>query len=259
MSPLSRRKFLSASAVAAAGAAFLPETLRTAMAATAGMSGSPGRRRARRDADAGEPQLRPLLRHPAGRARLQRPGGAASFPNGTPVFHQPDPGTPGHLLPFHLDTTTHQRAGDPGLDHAWAAPAPGVEQRRDGRLGRRPRATYTMGYFTPGGHPVPVRARRRLHPLRQLLLLGAGPDQPEPAVPVDRDDRPERHRRRPGHRQHAARPAYTWTTYPERLQAAGISWKVYQESRQLRRQRAGLVQAVQERRHRHSRCTSAAW
>jgi len=24
-------------------------------------------------------------------------------------------------------------------------------------------------------------------------------------------------------------PAYTWTTYPERLQAAGISWKVYQE------------------------------
>ncbi len=40
MSPLSRRKFLSASAAAAAGAAFLPETLRTAMAATAGLSGS---------------------------------------------------------------------------------------------------------------------------------------------------------------------------------------------------------------------------
>ena len=23
--------------------------------------------------------------------------------------------------------------------------------------------------------------------------------------------------------------AYTWTTYPERLQAAGVSWQVYQE------------------------------
>ncbi len=27
----------------------------------------------------------------------------------------------------------------------------------------------------------------------------------------------------------AETPAYTWTTYPERLQAAGVSWKVYQE------------------------------
>ena len=55
---------------------------------------------------------------------------------------------------------------------------------------------YMMGYLHPRGHPVPVRAGRRLHHLRLLPLLGARPDRPEPAHVDDRHHRPQRHRRR---------------------------------------------------------------
>ena len=134
MSPLSRRKFLSASAVAAAGAAFLPETLRTAMAATAGMSGS------LRDID----HIVILMQEnrsfdhyfgtmPGVRGFADPRRGAAA--GGSPVFRQPYPGhAQGYLAPFHLDTKATSAQATPGPEHA-GPPSTGVEQRHDGPAG----------------------------------------------------------------------------------------------------------------------------
>ena len=55
------------------------------------------------------------------------------------------------------------------------------------------------------GHAVPLRARRRVHGLRQLPLLAAGPDRPEPLPHVDRLGRQRRRGRRPGHHQRRSR------------------------------------------------------
>ena len=138
----------------------------------------------------------------------------------------------GYLLPFHYDTKSTSAAG-----HARHRPQLGAPSTRRGTTARwtsgsRPRASTRWATSPQRRHPVPLGARRGVHHLRQLPLLGARPDQPEPALHVDRDDRPERHRRRPDHRQHAPRSTtsiLSWTTYPERLEAAGVSWQVYQE------------------------------
>ena len=48
---------------------------------------------------------------------------------------------------------------------------------------------------------------------------------------------------------------YTWQTYPEMLSAAGVSWKVYQESRQLRRSTCWSTSTSTRTRRPRRRCT----
>ncbi len=144
----------------------------------------PGRR-ARGDPDAGEPQLRPLLRDAARRARLRRP-----------QAHRP------------AERRAGLEAAGQGRRHSRPLP-PGhrVHPRRDHvqprpQLEGEPRALEAPRRLDPGQGPpdhgllhargpaVPLRARRRLHGLRRLLLLHLRPDQPQPPVPVQRHQRP---------------------------------------------------------------------
>ena len=108
----------------------------------------------------------------------------------------------------------------PGTTAAWTSGCP-PRAARHGRL--RPRRTA-----------VPDRAGRRLHAVRGLSLLDAGRHQSQPAVPVDRRQRSARRGRRPGlvsthDRLGPAAEGYAWTTYPERLQQAGVDWRIYQD------------------------------
>ena len=174
----------------------------------------PARHQARGDPDAGEPVLRPLLRHAARRARLRRPGRPHAEHREVGVLPA-RPGEPGRLPaalpPGHPD---HQRAGHPVHQPRLDRPARGVEQRRDGQLaarapgrGRHERPVHD-GLLRARGHPVPVRAGRVVHDLRQLPLLGAGPDLAEPAVPHERHDRPGRRARRADHQQRRSQPVH---------------------------------------------------
>ena len=174
---------------------------------------------------------------------------AIRLPGGGPVFRQPDPGhaagLPGPVPPRHQD---YQRAGHARHRPLLADPAPGLEQRCDGPVGTGQGAVHD-GVLHAGGHPIPVGAGPGLHGLRPLLLLGARPDQPEPALHVDRDHRPGRYRRRPRHRQqprprqrHAVLDHLPGAAAAGRGQLAGVPG-----GGQLRRQRAGLVQAVRQR------------
>ena len=67
------------------------------------------------------------------------------------------------------------------------------------------KGAHDDGYLTRARHAVPLRARRRVHGLRRLLLLAAGPDRPQPLPHVDRLGRQRRQRRRPGHQQRRGR------------------------------------------------------
>lgn len=139
----------------------------------------------------------------------------------------------GTIAPFHLDTrtTSAQCIGD--LDHSWRKTHAAFN---DGRYDQWPRykTDMTMGYhlrqdipfhyaladaFTVCDHyfcsmPGPT------HPNRLFLMTGTNDPSGKGGGPlIDNRDLVDR----PG------LPAFTWTTYPERLEKAGISWQIYQE------------------------------
>lgn len=220
-----------------------------------GRGGRPGagrlaaRHRARGPADAGEPLVRPLLRHPARRPRLRRPARAAAprWPPGLlPAGCRTPRRLPAALPPEH---PREQRPGHPLHQPRLARPARGAQRREDGPLaarapgGRRRQRPVRDGLPHPRGHPLPVRPRRRLHRLRQLLLLGPRPHLAQPPVLDDRHPGPRRHPRRPGHQQHRSGPVpldhVRRAPAEGRHQLAGLPG-----AGQLRLQHAGGVPAV---------------
>ena len=259
MTPLTRRRFLGAAAGAALG-----RGRRTAAVRPAGHGGRPRGRLPRRRQARGRSSCRRTA--PSTTTTAPCPGCAASATRSLAALPEQLRRLPADqdrarrggavLQPWHLDTATTdaQRVSD--LDHSWSGTHCGVEQRPVQQLDPG-QDRQDHGLLQPRRHPVPVRARRRVHHLRPVLLLGAGPDQPEPALPVDRHDRPERHGGRPGHRQqrdrllldHLPRAAAERRRLLAGLPAGG----------QLRRQPAGLVHPVPEGAHHLRRSTQRAW
>lgn len=163
---------------------------------------------------------------------------AMTLASGNSVFHQPDVENPaGYTLPFRLDTGSH-RERIPSTDHSWAVqhrswnngamdqwlPA---HREADGADG-----PYTMGYFTRedipfhyaladaftlcDGYHCSVMGSTR--PNRFYYLTGT----------IDADGRyglPQTTQKTPPEGLH-------WKTYAERLEDAGVSWRVYQHSDQ---------------------------
>ena len=237
------RRFLKLAAGAAVGAAALPDPIGRALALPARRGHRHDRgSRACGDLHAGEPLVRPLFRDPARGARLLPIRRPLILPGGASVFHQPKaPGSAEAVTPFHLDSATTRA-------QSHVQPGPQLEgQPRDVEAARRLDSGQDRlhhGLLHPRGHPLLLRPGRRLHHLRRLSLLDLRPDQSQPDVPVHRHQRPGGRQRRP---QVVANPpdepnetadpandakafkAYGWPTYAERLQAAGVSWRVYQE------------------------------
>ena len=233
---VTRRRVLGGSAALAggalAGAGALPLSLRTALAATLA---SPPRGRL---SDIKHIVIlmqenrsfdhyfgaRPGVRGFADRAAIRLPGGKS-------VFHQPDPAHPqGYLLPFRLDTATTSAQGIPSTDHFW----PSQHQAwANGRMDAwvAAKGPLTMGYFTRDDIPFHWALADAFTICDRYHCSVLGPTNPnrlymwtgmiDPAGtgggPVIDDS--------PG----SDNVILSWTTYPERLQRAGISWQVYQE------------------------------
>ena len=170
----------------------------------------PERHPPRRLPHAGEPLVRPLLRHAVGRAGLLGPRRSCTNKitgRRVPVWdqygYQPGVGVDptGYLQPFDLQQQLpdrqrrlHQRHL-PRMGHA----APELERREDGRLRRRrtwrPTATPTSSRpwaTSPRRLPLLLRAGRRLHHLRRLPLLGARAHRPQPRHGAVGHHRPRR-------------------------------------------------------------------
>ena len=156
------------------------------------------------------------------------------LPGGAPVWHQPRKAEPqAALLPFRLDTTatSAQCVGD--LDHSWvkthAAIANGAYDRwcankTDMTMGHHAREDLPFHYaladaFTVCDHYF-CSTPCQTHPNRLYLMTGTiDPTGAGGGPAIDNNDRVDVPKL----------PPFTWTTYPERLQQAGISWQVYQQ------------------------------
>ncbi len=159
---------------------------------------------------------------------------ALTFADGRSVFHQPDAAHPdGYVLPFRLDTrvTSAQRLHD--LNHGWGPQHRcwnggamdswlRIHRAVDGAAG-----PLTMGYMTRDDLPFYYALADAFticdgyhcsffgptYPNRLFLMTGsidADGNFGRPAL--DNSDR-----------------SFSWETYPERLERAGISWRIYHD------------------------------
>ena len=148
----------------------------------------------------------------------------AVLPSGRPVWHQPNGA--GELLPFHPDMADLGAAFLTGLPHAWPdghqalnkgvydgwVPAKGTPtmaylQRQDAAFHYALADAFTVcdGYY--------CSFIGNTDPNRYYMWTGWTGNDGKGGGPVLFNDE----------------LGYDWKTYPERLEAAGVSWKVYQD------------------------------
>jgi phospholipase C len=163
------------------------------------------------------------------------------LPSGQPVWKQPTLNGASSVSPFHLDTATTRAETMRDLDHSWK----GSHARWKHHDAWVPTKTsMTMGYFTRADIPFYYALADAFticdayhcsifgptNPNRMFLFTGtsglAGGDDSKIVVANP-----------PEEKNNNANPAedspefkgLSWPTYAERLQKAGVSWKVYQE------------------------------
>ncbi|WP_093764715.1 alkaline phosphatase family protein [Streptomyces sp. F-7] len=144
--------------------------------------------------------------------------------NGKPVWHQEKDGT--ELLPFHPDADDLGMQFLEGLPHSWPD---GQQAYNGGRYDRwvPAKGTTTMAYLTREDIPFHFALADAFtvcdayhcsfigstDPNRYYMWSGCTGNDGTGGGPVLDN----------------AELGYGWTTYPERLEQAGISWKIYQD------------------------------
>jgi phospholipase C len=165
---------------------------------------------------------------------------AMKLSGGKSVFHQPDAlSSDGYLLPFHLDTHKTNAQKLPSTSHAWSVQHESwnggkmdrwlpAHRKADGANG-----PYVMGYHTRADIPFQFALAEAFTicdayhcsvfgptwPNRLYWMTGMIDSEGEHGGPVVHNAMPK-----------AGDKAFTWTTYAERLEEAGVSWKVYQQA-----------------------------
>ncbi|KNB50016.1 phosphocholine-specific phospholipase C [Streptomyces caatingaensis] len=233
---MSRRRLLGSAAGAVGGAALalLPPSVRRAVAA------GPARRGSLRD-----------IRHVVMLMQENRSfdhyfgtlSGVRGFADpdalrlstGRSVFHQPDPQNPkGYLLPFRLDTRRTSAQAIPSTSHAWSVQHEAwnggkmdrwlpAHRKADGKNG-----PYVMGYHTREDIPFQFALAEAFTLCDAYHCSVLGPTWPNRLYWMTGTIDPGGTRGGPVI-SNTMRSPYRWTTYAERLQRAGISWRVYQQ------------------------------
>ncbi len=168
---------------------------------------------------------------------------AIALPGGKKVWYQPKtPGDSETVTPFHLDTKTTSAQALRSLDHSWKK-SQTLWKYHDAWVAVK--SELTMGYFTRADIPFYYALADAFticdayhcsifgptNPNRLFLFTGTSglsvgvtdynavvnnpPDEPNETAEMANDSK-------------TFKP-YAWTTYAERLQKAGIDWRVYQE------------------------------
>ena len=164
---------------------------------------------------------------------------AIQLPSGKPVWYQSDGER--EILPFHLDTQTTTAMRVPGTPHSW----PDAQAAwADGRFGFWPQYKFfqSMGYYKAQDIPF-QRALADAFTLcdahhcsvqtgtlanRVVFMTGTNV---EPGTELPQTDQKHALIDNANNRG-GVHGFYRWTTYPERLQEAGISWRIYQDPQQ---------------------------
>ena len=161
---------------------------------------------------------------------------ALKLENGRSVFYQPDAENPeGYMLPFHLDTGASSAQKIPSTSHAWAVQH---EAWNGGRMDKwlpahrkadGVKAPYVMSYYKREDIPFQFALAEAFTICDAYHCSVMGPTHPNRMYLMTGMIDPEGTGRGPIIRNIAPEGGYTWTTYPERLEQAGVSWKVYQQ------------------------------
>jgi phospholipase C len=160
-------------------------------------------------------------------ARAQQPDGGSLFKQADTVH--PD----GHILPFRLDTlrTSGQRTHD--LSHAWrtqhAAWNGGAMDNwiPSHRASDGERGPMTMGYLTRADLPYYYALADAFTLCDGYHCSMLGPTHPNRYYLMSATNDPAGLAGGPA--LNNAGNAYSWETYPERLEAAKVTWRVYHD------------------------------
>ncbi|MFF4741373.1 alkaline phosphatase family protein [Streptomyces sp. NPDC001262] len=156
---------------------------------------------------------------------------AVTLSTGRSVFHQPDPQNPdGYLLPFHDDTKTTSAVKAYGTSHSWPS------QHRSWNHGRMDnwvpthcaadgpvKGPFTMGYYTRDDLPFHYALADAFTVCDHYFCSVLGPTHPNRVMAISGTVDPAGLLGGPVVDNTST--GFRWTTYPERLQAAGISWR----------------------------------
>ena len=161
---------------------------------------------------------------------------AQKLSNGRAVFYQPDTENPdGYLLPFHLDTRSTCAQRIPSTSHAWAVQHAAwnhgsmdqwvvAHRRADGKNG-----PYCMGHYTRADIPFQFALAESFTLCDEYHCSVMGPTWPNRMYWMTGTIDPDGIGGGPITHNAVPPGGYTWTTYAERLEQAGVSWKVYQQ------------------------------
>jgi phospholipase C len=161
---------------------------------------------------------------------------ALKLPGGRSVFYQPDSENPdGYVLPFHLDTHSTSAQRIPSTSHSWSVQHEAwngggmdrwlpAHRKADGLNG-----PYVMGFHRRSDIPFQFALAEAFTICDSYHCSVMGPTWPNRLYwmtgSIDADGiggGPIIHNKTPD-------AGCTWTTYAERLEAAGVRWKVYQQ------------------------------
>jgi phospholipase C len=160
---------------------------------------------------------------------------ALKLADGRSVFHQPDAQNPkGYMLPFHLDSFSANAQQIPSTSHAWE-----VQHRawNGGRMDRwldahraadGAKGPYTMGYFKREDIPFHYALAEAFTICDAYHCAVMGPTWPNRLYWVSGMIDPDATGGGPIIKNVVPPEGLRWKTYPERLEEAGISWRVYQ-------------------------------
>jgi phospholipase C len=161
---------------------------------------------------------------------------ALKLEGGRSVFHQPDAVNPnGYLLPFHLNTRASSAQKIPSTSHAWEVQH---ESWNGGKMDKWLQAhraadgvhgPYCMGYYTREDIPFQFALAEAFTLCDSYHSSIMGPTWPNRMYWMTGMIDPDGLGGGPIINNVAPPAGFTWKTYPERLEEAGISWKVYQQ------------------------------
>jgi phospholipase C len=161
---------------------------------------------------------------------------AITLSTGRSVFHQPDAVNPdGYLLPFHLDTKSTSSQAIPSTSHAWTVQHAAVNGGRMDQWLPAHRAAdgqangpYTMGYYQRDDIPFHFALAESFTLCDAYFCSLLGPTWPNRLYHWSGTIDPAGVAGGPVISNVIPAP-FRWTTYPERLTKAGVSWHVYQQ------------------------------
>jgi phospholipase C len=156
--------------------------------------------------------------------------------SGRSIFHQPDPTNPdNYLLPFHLNTRTSSAQKIPSTSHAWSTLHAAWDH---GQMNQwvtahqkvnNKTAPYVMGYFTREDIPFHYALADLFTICDSYHASMLGPTWPNRTYWISGMIDPEGEYGGPMTSNKVPEGGFRWTTYADRLDKAGISWKAYIE------------------------------